>query len=116
MEQIVLKERACLLAVNEPYVRYTFSNGYLVKVAITGNKIIEMRRNRLLEQKKLQAYTGILLIKNQQSIEIPIIKNSFRYGMEGRQKNVLTADIPKSVKIDQQTIEYWHVSINHKKK
>lgn len=104
--QSIFKEVHRSLTINEADVKFQFTGQYLRRISLTSNKVLEMRGNELLKVDRLCEYTSITLIRDHQSLTIPIVRNSWKYG--GRQGNLLSFEIPKEHRLSMKTLKTWH--------
>lgn len=109
MGKSIFKEQAHVLAVKESDLRFHFRGNYLKHVSISSNKVIEMRKNNLLEQRKLQEYTAIGIVHDKKVLTLPIVKGSWKYG--GQNQSLLRTAISPSVRLKKGELHKWHLQL-----
>ncbi|MEI5992354.1 hypothetical protein A5881_003910 [Enterococcus termitis] len=110
----IFKEQVRHLALKESDVDFVYQRSnqqkFLKQLTINANKVIELRANNLLELRKLQEYSVILLVHDKKTIKIPITKGSWRYC--GQNKGRLRCSIAPHVRLERNDMHNWHLKLS----
>lgn len=106
---MTVKERqkaSSILAINEHYISYKFLRNTLREVNISANKVIEMRRNGLLNKEKLNGYTSISIVHGKEELVLPIVEKTWKYG--GQKNSILKVSIDRTeIKLTKEDFRNW---------
>ncbi|WP_430609013.1 hypothetical protein [Enterococcus sp. MSG3310] len=102
------QEEKCILAVKKADVRFHYNGTRRITyVALTTNKITELRMNGLLSEEALKAYTHICILYKDKKILIPIIQGYWET-YRSKESTAFRAKVAKNVGMYKQDIENWH--------
>lgn len=106
--EITQQEEQCILAVKKADVRFHYNGTRKVTyIALTTNKIIEMKINGLLTDEALEKYTHICVLYKDQKIVIPIIQGAWQTH-QSKESTVLRVRVAEGVGIYKHDIDNWH--------
>ncbi|HAP3815333.1 TPA: hypothetical protein IUX93_002814 [Enterococcus faecalis] len=102
------QEEQCILAVKKADVRFHYNGTRKVTyIALTTNKITELKINGLLTEEALEKYTHICILYKDKKIVIPILQGSWQTH-QSTESTVLRVKVAENVKIYMNDIDNWH--------